>query len=368
MVDRIEEIREKERRIIDLIEEKDLGAVVIGRQDNFAWLTGGGRNYILTTSDFGACMIVVTPEEKYLVANTMDGMRILNEELNNSGYELINLKWYEKSIDETVSDLIKGKKAISDVHIDGAVYALADIYGLHYPLTSGEVKRYRESAALAESIIKKTADEIKPGMSEKDIEAMLLIEYAKNGFNDSVILVGSDERIVQYRHPIPTAKKVEKMVMLAPAPRKNGFFNPITRMIYFGDRLPADTEAKYAALLAIEANVFARCVPGASFSDIHELELQLYKNSDYPEEWRNHFLGGLTGYLPNDPMQYANPEAKIKTSQSFNWYLTITGVKVEETLLTTEDGNELLSENGIWPVKRVEACGKEYKLPDILLK
>ena len=366
--DKIKELHEKEKRIMGCIESGNFDAMIIGRQDNFAWLTSGGRNYILAASDAGAVMVVFTKSNKYVVANTMDGMRIMDEELADSGYDLVNLKWHEKTIEETVCDLVKGCRAVSDVYITGIRYDPSAIYQLHYPLTKEEVNRYRENAVLAEKIIRKVSDEIEPGMSEKDVETLLSIEYAKNDFVNTVILVGADARIEQYRHPVPTDKEINKFVLLAPAPRKHGLYMPISRMIYFGDQLPSEIRKKYDTLLNIEANVISRCTVGKSFANILETEKELYKNSSYPDEWQGHFMGGITGYYPNDPTQYRNPEAKVKMMQTFNWYLTVTGVKVEEILLTSESGNELLSMNGAWPVQKVEACGKEYMLPDILMK
>ena len=364
----LDERQEKEIRLRNYLCDNNLDAVVIGRQSNFAWLSAGGRNYVMAASDFGAACTVITKDKKYLVANTMDGERILTEELTNSGYELINLKWFEKSIDETVSSLISGFKTISDIPISGATLDSNALFNLHYPLSSYEIDRYRTTAALAENIIRVIADQVKPGMTEKDVEVMLCEEYVRNGFFETVILIGSDERIEKYRHPVPTDKKIKNTLLLAPSPRKNGLFSPISRMVYFGDAVPAELRKKYDTLLDMEAQVMACCQPGETFSKINDFEKSLYKKSPYPDEWQNHFMGGLTGYVPNEPGQYRDPLAKVRPFQTFNWYLTVSGAKVEEILLTKETGNEIISTGGVWPLKTMEVEGNIYALPDILLK
>jgi len=366
--DMLYERQEKENRIRIYMYDNNLDAVVIGRQDNFAWLSAGGRNYVMAASDFGAAYAVITKDKKYLLANTMDGDRILNEELTNSGYELINLKWYEKSISETTISLISGLKTISDIPIQGASLDVNALFNLHYPLTTYEINRYRKIAALAEQIIYKVANGVEPGMTEKEVEILLCEEYVRNGFFETVILIGADERIEKYRHPVPTNKKISHTLLLAPSPRKNGLFSPITRMVYFGNTVPAELRKKYDTLLEIETRVMARCQAGETFSGINEFEKNLYKKSSYPDEWQNHFMGGLTGYVPNEPNQFRNPSAKIKPFQTFNWYLTVTGAKVEEILLTQETGNEIISTTGIWPSKKMEFEGNNYVLPDIMLK
>ncbi len=48
----------------------------MGRRDNFSWLTCGGHNCVPKTSEMGVSYLVITPNQKYLIANTMDGRRI----------------------------------------------------------------------------------------------------------------------------------------------------------------------------------------------------------------------------------------------------------------------------------------------------
>jgi Xaa-Pro aminopeptidase len=365
---KVKERGEKEFRLRTFLQNSGLDAAIIGRQNDFAWLSAGGRNYVLAASDMGAAYAVITRDKKYLVANTMDGERILDEELAGSEYELINLKWYDKTVDETAAGLVKGLKAISDIPITGAILDPYVFFRLHYPLTAYEIERYHNMAVLAEQIIDKIARQIEPGMSEKDVETMFCVEYARHGFLNTVILIGADERIRKYRHPIPTDNKIKNTVLLAPSPRKNGLFIPISRMVYFGNSVPTDLRKKYDTLLHIEAQVIAHCQAGENFVHINEMEKEWYQTSPYPDEWQYHFMGGLTGYVPNDPTQYRNPEAKVLPFQTFNWYLTISGAKVEEILLTTENGNELLSISGIWPSKNIEASGHTYMLPDIMVR
>lgn len=362
------ERHEKEGRLLELLYERNLDAVIIGRQSNFAWLSAGGRNYVLAASDYGTAYVVITRDRKILVANTMDGQRILDEELANSDYELIVLKWFEDSLESAVSKLVSGWKAISDVPIPNATFAPELVSALHYPLTKSEINRYREAAESAEQIIDTVARKVTPGMSEQMVETMLREEYARNGFLDTVILIGADDRISKYRHPTPTDNVIRNTLLLAPSPRREGLFMPISRMVFFGNRVPDELRRKYDTLLQIEGCVMEACKPGETFSRINELEKKLYRDSFYPDEWQYHFMGGLTGYYPNDPTRYKDPGTTILPYQTFNWYLTITGAKVEEILLTTENGNELLSVRGIWPCRSIETDTCSYKLPDILLR
>ncbi|OFW63082.1 MAG: hypothetical protein A2Z35_05075 [Actinobacteria bacterium RBG_19FT_COMBO_36_27] len=118
-----------------------MDAIIIGRTDNFSWLTSGGSNELIITSEYGSSITVFTKKEKFILAKTMDGKRVLEEELDGIGYNLINLKWYKKSKKEAVLNLVKNYKCIADIKLSGIEFKPNYIYDLHYPLTEKEIVR-----------------------------------------------------------------------------------------------------------------------------------------------------------------------------------------------------------------------------------
>ncbi len=364
----LNEMMIKEKRLLEYIRQNCYDAAVIGRQDNFSWITCGGRNRVVITSENGVCMLIIGSDGKYVVANTMDGQRLVDEEMQGMNYELVNVKWYEGSPAARTIQMLKGKKVLSDVPIGNFDCKPAIFYDIQYPLTENELKRYRWLGAKAEEIIAGAAENICPGMSEHEVEAMLMCEFANNDMTPEVILVGSDERISKYRHPAPSNKTIRNVVMLAPAVRKWGLTLPITRMIYFGNKIPKELAHKYDAVCKIEAEVFALCKPGNRFADIFKMQKQRYADTGYPGEWEKHAQGGITGYVINDPGKCMDETQIIKEKQTFNWYITITGVKVEETYLTSSSGKEILTSKGLWPVKEYQAKSEKFALPQIMIR
>ena len=363
-IDKAGEANLKINRVLDYLEKNQYEAAVLGRQDNFSWVSCGGTNKILNTSEFGSCLLLLSRDERIVIAYSMDGQRIIDEELCGLGFELVELKWYECDLYKKTSGLLKNRKAISDVLIEGADFILPDIYNLHYPLTGGDAKKIKWLAEKAEIIICEASKKIKPGMSERDAERILKKESAENDIDLPVCLIGSDEKIPMYRHPLPTEKKIKNIILLAPAFRKWGIFAPVSRMIYFGKMLEEKIKTKYDAVCTIEASVFSMCKPGTKFSDILIKQKSLYAQLGFPQEWKNHFQGGITGYFPNDPSKCLDKDAKILKNQTFNWYITITGVKVEEVFSST---GGLLSSRGLWPVKNYEVEGESFYLPQIMI-
>ena len=310
--------------------------------------------------------LILKKEKKYVVANSMDAQRICDEEVFFDDFECISLKWFEMSTVDKVLEVIGDNKFICDTDLPKGEMVLGDIYEAHYPLTEWEIARYKKIAKDAEQIIYDVSQIIKPGMTEKQVKAMLMQEYAKHDMFASVVILGSDARIAKYRHCIPTDKKIEKMVMLAPAIQKYGLTVPITRFVYFGDEVPIETQNKYDTLCKIEALTFAMCKQGRKFTEVYEKQKEIYLASPYKDEWKEHFTGGITGYLINDPTNCVDSDRTMTDNMTFNWYITISGTKVEETLLLSGDKKEIISSNGIWPTKTYTYEGESYELPQIM--
>jgi Xaa-Pro dipeptidase len=364
----INEVKEKERRVREYLEKSGNDAIIIGRQDNFSWFTCGGSNRVVTTSEIGFTLLVITKTETFAVSQYMDGKRVFDDELQGLDIQPVILKWYEESREEKAYQLVKDRKVVSDILIEGTRFAPGDIYNLHFPLTEKEIEKCRALGRKTEEIIRKVADEIKPGMAEHDIEAMFLYEYGKLTATPEVLLIGSDDRISKYRHPNPSPKKVERLVLLHPGLRMWGLHANVTRMVYFGDSLPEEIAKKYEILNKLQAATISMCVPGEKFSDILKVRKQLLKEYGFEDEWKYHYPGGITGYLLCDAGVCAKEDTRVVINQAYDWFITITGVKIEELSINTSKGREVVSATGLWPTKEYGYNGEKFNLPEMLMK
>lgn len=361
------EVRQKLDRIRAYIEQRGLTGVVLARKDNFSWLSCGGNNGVVVPDQEGVGAFVVTKERLYLVAQVMDGQRLLDEELAGMEVDYVPLHWYEGSrIGKAVE--IAGKASAADVPADGARYILPDVYSLQYPLTENEIRKLRWAGKRVEEAITQTAREIRPGMVDYEAEAILLSALAKNNIHCDVLLIGTDERIFRYRHPSPSGAKLGKYVFLHPAAKYEGLHVNVTRSIYFGDSLPNSIERPYRTAMDVEAACIASCVPGKRWCDILKMQKSMLAQRGYPEEWRNHFPGGRTGYSVCECGFSLSADRSIVDRECYDWFITVTGAKVEELSLNAGGKHEVLSSAGNWPVRRYEIDKEVIDLPDVLLR
>ncbi len=140
---------------------------------------------------------------------------------------------------------------------------------------------------------------VKPGMTEFEIAALLGSETQRRGVQPIVNLIATDERIFRYRHPLPTAKPLDKYAMLVLCGRQHGLVCSITRLVHFGP-LSEELQRKQEAVAQIDATFIYTTQPNVTLGDIFAQVQEIYARTGYPDEWRLHHQGGPAGYEPRE--------------------------------------------------------------------
>lgn len=353
-------------RVRRYLKEKGYTGLVLLRQDNFAWITTGGMNRVVIPSAEGFGAAVITEKEAFLVAQVMDGQRIMDEELNGLPLEYVPLKWYEESVLERAL-VLAGNRPAADVPCR-AECPLSEIYDLHFPYTPTEISRFHRIGAIADEVLTRVAGLIEPGMTDYEAEALLLHEFARRGAICDVVLVGTDARIFKYRHPNPVGAKLGKYVLLTPAVRYKGLHCNIARSVYFGDSVPTEIARPYEAVKQVSANCMALCRTGTSYQDILKEHKALLSEFGYPDEWRGHYPGGRIGYFICQAGHSLDPKRRITETEAFEWFITVSGAKTAE--LTVKDGENITvaSSTGLWPSTTITRHGQTFPIPEIMLR
>jgi antitoxin VapB len=357
----------KEERVHAFLEKEGLDALVIGRQDNFAWLTAGGDNRVITTSEMGFGYLVITRDRKWLVSHSMDGQRFIDEQAPGQGYELVTSYWHQAAPEQKALSLTRGIEVGADFALEGARQYGSELVDLHYPLTDLDIERCRWIGRTANEILTKVARDLRPGMTEQEVAARLMYEYALEGMTIDVLIVGFDQRIARYRHPMPTDNALQRYALLHPAARRWGLHANITRLVHFGQP-PTITQRAMDGVATIGGHVATMLAPGVAFADILTEQIRLYRVLGYATEWMHHFQGGITGYTLADPTRCKDPEARAVERQAYDYFITITGAKFEEFMLLTENGVEFASLGPNWPTRTIETPNGEIAVPGVLIR
>ena len=89
---RLNEIREKEKRVRGFLKAKGLKALLLKRQANFSWMTCGGLNLVGITTEMGATSLLITEDSKFVISNNIEAPRMIDEEgLEKQGFVVEDL-------------------------------------------------------------------------------------------------------------------------------------------------------------------------------------------------------------------------------------------------------------------------------------
>lgn len=359
-----QEIAEKEMRVRCLLAEKSLAALVLTTRANFAWLTCGGDNRVVNASETGVASAVITPEAKYIVCDNIEAGRIMDEEVGTQGFKFHVHNWWEGSLADQIRKLATGRIG-SDTTIPGTEMVRGDIAPLRYSLTSEEIERYRWLGKNTGGCMAEACCEIRRGMTEHEIAAVLGDKLLGRGIIPDLILVAADERIEKYRHPIPTDNTLGECAMLVTCARKWGLIVSTTRIVRLGPVSP-ELRRKHDAVMAVDAELIAGTRPGSSVGDVFRAGVAAYARTGFADEWKLHHQGGPTGYAGREYRGMPDSKGIVQPNQAFAWNPSITGTKSEDTIVALTDRTEVLSAHGDWPMKPIQIGSTAIPRPDIL--
>jgi Xaa-Pro dipeptidase len=365
------EVADRLEKVRNLMIEKELDVVILRKRRSFSWLTGGRANDIVQTVEEGVADLVIFPERAVCVTTQMEAARIREEELDGLGFEFVTLEWTEGT-EQALAALCEGRRVGADVlpaalGLDHGVYIGQALARLAYVLTPPEQDRYRELCQMAAQAVESTCREIEPGMTEYEIAAHAASKVIAFGAWIQVLLVAADERIYNYRHPIPTDKKLQRYAMLVLCAEKWGLVANVTRFVHFGP-LPKEVAENRFKLARIDAVMNHATRPGVPIREVFQKGIEAYEQAGYPEDWRYLHQGGPTGYASREFLATLESEGDVQLYQAFAWNPSIRGIKSEDTILVKQDSNEFLTYTGDWPALRVELDSRWYHRPDILIR
>src|SRR5262249_55065895 len=157
--------------------------------------------------DVGVGSLLIAPSGRYLLTNNIEAPRFEREDgLRAQGWELVVDDWWEPS--ESVQRLTRGLRLGADGPYPGATDLTEDMARVRSCMTPPEVDRMRELCRLGAAAMNAAVRRVRPGQTEHEIAALLAQEATTRGVWPVVDLVATDQRIFDYRHPLPTDKRL----------------------------------------------------------------------------------------------------------------------------------------------------------------
>jgi antitoxin VapB len=297
---------------------------------------------------------------------------MMTEELAGQGYEPVEYGWEEEKanpvlLPQLARTLVSDQSPLgSDIFLGPETrFVEGAIARARYKLTALEIDRFKALGKDAGIAIGEVARSVSPGLTEREVARRTNNALSAVGANSVVTLVAADERLGRFRHPVPTDQRWQKLLMIVVCARRHGLIASLSRIVCAG-RVPEDLRERTLATARVNAQLLAATRPGVSGSELYEVAARGYRELSFAGEENLHHQGGATGYRTRDWVAHPRSTEQVQERQAFAWNPSITGTKVEETIIAFADGIEVITATPGWPSIPVEIEGREYASPDVL--
>src|ERR1022692_1629395 len=215
------ELDAKHDKLVEWLHAQGLAGVLLRRNENVAWLTGGAVELrVLTPGETGVASLLVTAAGKrYYFTTENEAPRLHDEEFGALDFEPVLFPWYA---DDTVAAAARLAGGPLGSDTPGAGLTPVNLYPLRAALSESEIARYRWLGAETVAATIESLYQVEPGLSEYDLEALTAANLLKRGILPSVYLFAVDERIYKYKHAVARGKRLKQYGMLILCSRKWG--------------------------------------------------------------------------------------------------------------------------------------------------
>ena len=360
------ELKTKAARIAGFLDRHQLSALLLSRHENVAWATAGQvEARVGLGSETAVTSLLITRDgHRYYLAPNNEGPRLAAEEFAGLDYEPVLYPWYETSAPH-IQKLVGAGVLGSDTARANATHV--NLGPLRAPLLETEIERYRalgrETAAATVAVL----ESLQPGVTEYEMAARTSATLWSRGIAPTVLLMGTDDRIRKYKHAVPRKGILDRYGMLNLCARKWGLVVSITRFVHFGPA-PAALEESFTHVAQINSALLHATRPGATSAAIYAAAQKAYAAAGAAEDIQLHHQGGPCGYVERDWIITPQGEQVVALPQSLAYNPSLRGAKVEDTVLVTNDGTEVLTPTPSLPVIETSIDGSTYLSAGVLIR
>ena len=153
--------------------------------------------------------------------------------------------------------------------------------------------------------------------------------------------------------------------MLVACARRAGLIASLTRIATLGKASDELIEQTTAAAF-VNASLWHATREGAEGRELYDVASKAYAKVGYADEIDKHHQGGAAGYRTRDWVAHPECVDQVQANQAFAWNPSITGTKVEETVIAANEACEVITASPGWPTITHTIGGVDYHSPGIL--
>jgi Xaa-Pro aminopeptidase len=342
------------QRLRKRLEEKGVGAAMISNMDNVRWVTG-------FTGSSG--LVVVDGNDGVFITDSRYDQQAREQVPDLDVYIYSNPQTMAQAAVEYAKKLGAGSVAFESEHVSFASFknfekefngiALEPVEGLAGPLrmvkTADEIEKMKRACALADACYAHVLRTIQVGVTEYDVALDIEFYFRRNKAELAFApIVVSGERSAR-PHGIPSEKKLEKgdFVTMDFGAKLDGYCSDLTRTVVVGEASDRHKEV-YEAVLAAQMAAIEGIKPGMEGKEVDAIARNILAEKDLAQYF-GHGLGHGLGSVVHDVGRMGPTSTDIVevgqvwTMEPGVYIPDFGGVRIEDDVVVTEDGCELLT-------------------------
>jgi Xaa-Pro aminopeptidase len=325
--------------------------LIVSGLPNVRYLSGFTGSNAIVLIAAGQSILFTDPRYTIQARTESDcSVRIIRGSLYDGVSKVLkNRKWKRIAIERNRLTVAGYSELQEKLGLGAGLRPTAGLVEKHRMVKSDEeIQAIRASVETNSRAFTETSRQINDGMSETDLAAELEYRMRRNGAEKPAFetIVASGPRTA-LPHAQPTGEKLHKLLLVDMGCMQAGYASDMTRMLHLGRPGPqtrklykAVLEAQLAAIAAVRAGVQAGHVDRAARKVLkaHGFEKQFVHSTGHGlglEIHESPRLGKRDGtYLQAGMVITIEPGAYIED---------VGGVRIEDTVLVTESGCEILT-------------------------
>ena len=325
-----------------------------------AWATGGVNVPIDRAAGTDVVWLAIGPHRASLLTTNVEAPRIAREHCpGDLGLDLTVVPWFDATATvRAAADVLAAstEQLGSDGHAGFGVDLSVALTQSRLALDVWERDRIRELGLDATHAVQDALRQWVPGATDRSIAARVVGALEGVGAHAPVLLVGGDERLRSYRHPVATGQPIHHTVMAVLVATRHGQHVALTR--YVSSR-SVDTALATGldATRRVHRRALAACRPGAMVGQVVTDLAAAYADVGAEGAWQQHYQGGPIGYAQREfeiaPGQTTSPwwSTVLSAGSAVAWNPSLPGgAKDEDTYLVSEGEPELITCTADWPL------------------
>lgn len=345
--------------------------LVLTRPSSVAWASAGMNPPIDRTAATDTVWLAIGADAYTVVTTKVEKSRLLAE-LVPAGVDVVAVDWFDDGALATAAAEALGvaaKDLASDGHAAFGYDVSDELVRSRLSLSQAEQGDLADLALDATHAVESALRAWTPGESDYAIAARIAAATEAVGADAPVLLVGGDDRLANFRHPVANGARPERVVMAVLVARRDGLHVALTRYV------ATEVSDQFRAGLELTQQIHARTLDavrlGATHGDVMTALATAYDEAGWPDEWMNHYQGGPIGFGQREFEIAPGQTASTWWSEPVTSGLAIAynpslpgGFKDEDTYLVASTGElQWLTTSAEWPTTNVDG----YLRPTVLM-